>query len=187
MWYVQWMKEVEKCLADRQTPVVVYQKGFCENGEIKADPTGKLGKGLGHSQRGEVRFLVGEKKQSIIRIAAESMPDVIRMHSGLNDMQAVAAAEMEKALQPAEEDVISSLNYLIRAPAGAGKTFMALHMMLKVLSMKDARVLFIVKNEALAQFIAVWVSQRLSDQGDLHPDQGDPDPAARVSQLERRR
>ena len=74
MWYVEWMKQVKMCLEDGQAPVVVYQKGFCENGEIKADPTGKLGKGLGHSQRGEVRFLVGEKKQSIIRIAAESMP-----------------------------------------------------------------------------------------------------------------
>ena len=58
----------------------------------------------------------------------------------------------------------------VHAPAGAGKTFLALALMLRMLEpdgvggKSGERVLFVVKNAALAQFVAVWVTHRLKDE-----------------------
>eukprot|EP01048_Picozoa_sp_COSAG05_P004303 COSAG05_NODE_226_length_13453_cov_12.522315_8_plen_319_part_00 len=58
----------------------------------------------------------------------------------------------------------------IRAPAGAGKTFVALHYMQSVLVDKSTtdkdktpRVLFIARNTPLTIFVAKWLAQRCSD------------------------
>ena len=55
--------------------------------------------------------------------------------------------------------------------ANPGKTYMALHIMLKFLNDKKmsggsgpaTRILFVVRNRALAQFIAVWVAHRVDN------------------------
>jgi hypothetical protein len=48
-------------------------------------------------------------------------------------------------------------------PAGSGKTFVALHLMLQVLSSDpSAHILFVVTNTALAYFVAKWVWVRVS-------------------------
>ena len=50
----------------------------------------------------------------------------------------------------------------VRAPAGAGKTFIALHMMLEILlGAADSYVLFVAKTRALGLFIAKWLTNRL--------------------------
>ena len=59
----------------------------------------------------------------------------------------------------------------IEAPAGAGKTFVALHRMLQVIAEKNdkglwvprdtgAVVIFVARNQALAYFVARWLSVR---------------------------
>jgi serine/threonine protein kinase len=57
----------------------------------------------------------------------------------------------------------------IRAAAGAGKTFVALHICLRYLEGKSesAHVLFVAQNEALAYFVAKWVYTRTQDQSIL--------------------
>jgi hypothetical protein len=50
----------------------------------------------------------------------------------------------------------------IKAPAGAGKTFVALHVMLELLKNDSgAQVLFVSRNKALPCFVAAWVAKRL--------------------------
>lgn len=56
----------------------------------------------------------------------------------------------------------------IEAPAGGGKTFIALHEMLDCLQPQDDRdaeacVLFVAPHAALAHFVAAWIGQRLND------------------------
>lgn len=75
----------------------------------------------------------------------------------------------------AQIDVACSPHLHLRAPAGAGKTFVALHRMLATLqptgnttggntaareSEEGARVLFVARNEALALFAAGWLARR---------------------------
>jgi hypothetical protein len=56
----------------------------------------------------------------------------------------------------------------IEAPAGGGKTFIALHEMLGVLQLESAEesekaaVLFVAPHEALAVFVASWIGTRLN-------------------------
>ena len=49
----------------------------------------------------------------------------------------------------------------VMAPAGAGKTFVALHLILRALETpgKDTRVLFIAKSPALCFFVAKWLAR----------------------------
>ena len=57
----------------------------------------------------------------------------------------------------------------VRAAAGAGKTFVALHLMLKTLRAEpQGRVLFVAKSVALAMFIAVWVGRRAKRRSDAN-------------------
>ena len=49
----------------------------------------------------------------------------------------------------------------LRAPAGAGKTFVALHLMVKVLKKDRAKVLFVAENPSLAYFVGLWLAQRI--------------------------
>ena len=47
------------------------------------------------------------------------------------------------------------------APAGAGKTFVALHRVLRLLRARpDATALFVARNAALATFAAAWLGTR---------------------------
>ena len=49
----------------------------------------------------------------------------------------------------------------LKAPAGAGKTFVAMHYVLRVLEKRaDARALFVARNPALCYFIARWITAR---------------------------
>ena len=49
----------------------------------------------------------------------------------------------------------------LKAPAGAGKTFVAMHHVLRVLEKRaDARALFVARNPALCYFIARWITAR---------------------------
>ena len=58
----------------------------------------------------------------------------------------------------------------LRAPAGAGKTFIALHWILDVFGKsKDAKVLFVAQNEALVMFVAKWLYHRLRYNGSAEP------------------
>ena len=50
----------------------------------------------------------------------------------------------------------------IMAPAGAGKTFVALYLILEKLEQLDAHVLFVAKNPALSYFVAKWLVRRAS-------------------------
>ena len=53
-------------------------------------------------------------------------------------------------------------NMRIMAPAGAGKTFLALHKILNVLTTDDnALILFVVRHAALAYQVAAWVCARI--------------------------
>ena len=45
----------------------------------------------------------------------------------------------------------------IKAPAGAGKTFVALHFMLKKLEDESVRILFVARSPALCFFIIKWL------------------------------
>ena len=47
----------------------------------------------------------------------------------------------------------------VMAPAGAGKTFVALHLLLRTLRGKDARVLFVARRPALCFFVAKWLAR----------------------------
>eukprot|EP01045_Picozoa_sp_COSAG04_P010400 COSAG04_NODE_636_length_11710_cov_63.646973_6_plen_1454_part_00 len=53
----------------------------------------------------------------------------------------------------------------IKAPAGAGKTFIALHLVLKRLEDEadDARVLFVSRNSPLGLFFAKWLGKRIAN------------------------
>ena len=53
-------------------------------------------------------------------------------------------------------------NIHVQAPAGAGKTFVALHRMLQMLKNEYGSVLFVARNPALCLFVAKWVNERLS-------------------------
>jgi hypothetical protein len=54
----------------------------------------------------------------------------------------------------------------LRGPAGSGKTFVALHLVLLLLSHDpSANVLFVVKNTALAYFVAKWLWARVTKRG----------------------
>jgi hypothetical protein len=55
-----------------------------------------------------------------------------------------------------------SANIHIKAPAGAGKTFVALHYMLQLLQAdSNAYILFVAKNRPLALFVSRWLSKRI--------------------------
>ena len=47
----------------------------------------------------------------------------------------------------------------IMAPAGAGKTFVALHLMLRTLRSSDQRVLFVARSPALCFFVTKWLAK----------------------------
>jgi hypothetical protein len=49
----------------------------------------------------------------------------------------------------------------LRAAAGGGKTFVALHLILQMLMRKGKRVLFVARNRPLAMQVAKWVAQRV--------------------------
>ena len=51
----------------------------------------------------------------------------------------------------------------IQAPAGAGKTFVALHRILEMLKEKESEaiILFVARNPALCVFVAKWLNERL--------------------------
>ena len=53
----------------------------------------------------------------------------------------------------------------LKAPAGGGKTYVALHRMLEVLEEGNQRgmVLFVAKNRALSHLICTWICKRLAD------------------------
>ena len=56
----------------------------------------------------------------------------------------------------------------IRAPAGAGKTFIALQLIIeKLLRADDTHVLFVAKNPALSFFVSKWLAKRASTIGVL--------------------
>jgi len=52
----------------------------------------------------------------------------------------------------------------VQAPAGAGKTFVALHQMLKALKDEGngGSILFVARNPALCLFVAKWMNERLA-------------------------
>jgi alpha-tubulin suppressor-like RCC1 family protein len=104
---------------------------------------------------------LADRSESARRFEAEA----VRLDT-LTPHQQAALAEMDGARAP---------HLHLRAPAGAGKTFVALHRMLDALQpvrdatggdgaareCKDgARVLFIARNEALALFAAGWLARR---------------------------
>ena len=56
----------------------------------------------------------------------------------------------------------------IRAPAGAGKTFIALYLMLQAIKTREVdaqRILFVAPKLALTFFVAKWLWKRLEDEG----------------------
>ena len=61
------------------------------------------------------------------------------------------------------DELAGSRNMRVMAPAGAGKTFLALHRIMHVLEVdSSACVLFAVRNPPLAFQVAAWVCARLS-------------------------
>jgi serine/threonine protein kinase/outer membrane protein assembly factor BamD (BamD/ComL family) len=62
---------------------------------------------------------------------------------------------------------VMDMDVHIRAAAGAGKTFVALHISLRYLEDASAHVLFVAQNEALAYFMAKWLYTRTQDQSIL--------------------
>ena len=54
---------------------------------------------------------------------------------------------------------------LIKAAAGTGKTFVALHFMLKTLEEERARVLFVARSPALCFFVIKWLARCASNSG----------------------
>lgn len=71
-----------------------------------------------------------------------------------------------EVLTPHQSDKLAECDRLegdvhLRAPAGAGKTFVALHRALDVLRRSPSdSVLFVARNEALAYFAASWLGKR---------------------------
>ena len=93
---------------------------------------------------------------------AERYEDAILNLNQLTPHQREKLAECRDAL-----DGHGKLAVHIRAPAGAGKTFVALHFMQSVLADKSKsdidetpRVLFIARNPPLTIFVAKWLAQR---------------------------
>ena len=93
---------------------------------------------------------------------AERYEDAILTLNQLTPHQRKKLAECRAAL-----DGHGKLAVHIRAPAGAGKTFVALHSMQSVLvdksktdKDKTPRVLFIARNTPLTIFVAKWLAQR---------------------------
>jgi hypothetical protein len=69
----------------------------------------------------------------------------------------------EHQRQKMQECLDTTANVQITAPAGAGKTFVALHMMQQLLeSDTKAHVLFVARNKALPCFVAAWLSKRMT-------------------------
>ena len=96
---------------------------------------------------------------------AERYEDAILNLNQLTPHQREKLAQCRAAL-----DGHGKLAVHIRAPAGAGKTFVALHYMQSVLvdksetdKDKTPRVLFIARNTPLTIFVAKWLAQRCSD------------------------
>ena len=67
-------------------------------------------------------------------------------------------------LQPAARRCEGAEHIHVQAPAGAGKTFVALHQMLQVLKegSGEEHALFVARNPALCVFVAKWMSVRLN-------------------------
>jgi hypothetical protein len=67
-------------------------------------------------------------------------------------------------LTPHQEEKLAAVridkNFHIRAAAGAGKTFVALHHIFAALTQPDRRCLFVALNSALCYFVAKWLYRR---------------------------
>eukprot|EP00282_Hemiselmis_andersenii_P041192 CAMPEP_0172058762 /NCGR_PEP_ID=MMETSP1043-20130122/7033_1 /TAXON_ID=464988 /ORGANISM="Hemiselmis andersenii, Strain CCMP441" /LENGTH=1874 /DNA_ID=CAMNT_0012718341 /DNA_START=132 /DNA_END=5752 /DNA_ORIENTATION=- len=71
----------------------------------------------------------------------------------------------EEKLKEYEEQGLPNLH--IRAPAGAGKTFVGLHLMLKQLEGSSGKILFVASNEGMAVFVAKWMYTRLKSRNPI--------------------
>jgi predicted flap endonuclease-1-like 5' DNA nuclease len=69
-------------------------------------------------------------------------------------------SRLKKMRESAEDGTVTGWH--VKAPAGAGKTFVALHFMLEAMQNDaSARVLFVAANPALSVFVARWVAERV--------------------------
>jgi hypothetical protein len=84
-----------------------------------------------------------------------------KFEEGMLQLSQLTPHQEEKLQECIEQ---GSCNLHIKAPAGAGKTFIAMHLMQDIL-IKDksynVKVLFVASNEAMAVFVAKWVYERI--------------------------
>jgi hypothetical protein len=74
---------------------------------------------------------------------------------------------LKKCWREVDGKLIMEFDVHIRASAGAGKTFVALHISVRYLEDVSAHILFVAQNEALAYFVAKWLYTRTQDQSIL--------------------
>eukprot|EP01045_Picozoa_sp_COSAG04_P005671 COSAG04_NODE_266_length_18562_cov_11.848995_10_plen_2111_part_00 len=163
----------ESCRTPTETPVVAIYRGDRPNAILFRVCVSHVG--FLHALRDN--FLQGLFGQSIL----DSLRDAPR-EDGMDSAGALAAVDVDAShFAERYEEAILQLNKLtphqrekldeclvtegsfhIQAPAGAGKTFVALHFMLRKLeSEPDSRVLFAAKNLPLAIFVVKWLAQRV--------------------------
>jgi pentatricopeptide repeat protein len=143
--------------------VVVTDVGFLQvlrdeilSGKFESDLTEQLQEQLRESIGGcGFRFMVDKTH------FAEMYERSMLMLSSLTPHQ---AQKLKECLEPGA--LLPKKDVHIRAPAGCGKTFLALHLMLRALN-AGVYVLFVAQNQALACFVAKWLVARTEDAGIL--------------------
>jgi hypothetical protein len=107
-------------------------------------------------------FIVEQKlPHRLVEVGVNLTQFCERYEAAIFGLDKLTPHQREKLAQ-AQDKIQQGFNINITAPAGAGKTFVALHYMMQRLREKvDDKVLFCVKNEALALTVARWIIRRI--------------------------
>jgi hypothetical protein len=98
-----------------------------------------------------------EKKQVVEKISVDKTHFAERYESSILRLNTLTPHQQEKL----DECAAATGDLHIRAPAGAGKTFLALHFIQDLLvSDRRAHVLFAARNFPLTVFVAKWLAER---------------------------
>lgn len=147
---------------DEQEPFVT-EVHFPPNGDNSASVR-CFGLNLGQMQEVRNWVLSGEFDQMLGKLLGRDSPfRLVANRTACAEQYEMSMVSLD-TLTDHQRDKLAECasNVHLMAPAGAGKTFVALHLALQTLHIQDdAAVLFVARNEALSIFAGTWVAKRV--------------------------
>jgi len=123
-----------------------------------------LSLGLGAKLGVSLNKLISSPNAGVVNVEADLTDFAESFESAILALDKLTMHQTEKLKEVLKRDHVH-----LKAPAGAGKTFVALHCILLALfgangtEAAEIKILFVVKNEALALFVVKWLCARLEN------------------------